>query len=128
MLYDDLTNAERRVLEDILQAPSMWCLQIVAGRIGVDAALRACVTRELSEAVTEHLRDLQYGVQDLPIGEVARLLLPAVRIEAMLKVAKSKKPTLQTAARRTGVSLPDALKARRMLSRIRVRRPSCPRG
>lgn len=104
MHYGALTDIERETLEVLLRSPSLWCLQIVAGELGFDAAVAACQLRNAyPERLEERLHTVGYSADDLPPYAEARLLLAGVRIAVQRRFHP--KDAFQSAARHAGLSL-----------------------
>lgn len=121
MRYDDLTSTERETLEVLLRSPALWCLQIVAGELGFDAAVTACQRRLVPEDFRKRLLKGGYVAEyDLPPYSGARLILAGVRI-AVLRYENQKAP-MQSMARRAGLSMEEGRRALQMVQRISGRK------
>jgi len=112
--HQDLTPRERRNLVDLLsQSPGLWPFGIVAGIMGLDAAVDACETGNISMAAAEKLREACYPTTKvLPLVAEAHALLMGLRLRC--RRADDKVVPLQSIAKRLGVTLKEAQYALRV--------------
>jgi len=117
----DLTDAERRYLERVLQAPALWPFQVVAGALGLDGAVEACRTRDLPAEVTTKLLAGGWTVErSIPSYEDVTAMLLAVKVEYVGTKARANKetpPPLRKIAEMLGADLAGVQHAGRVLRR-----------
>jgi hypothetical protein len=113
-----LIEAERAELRVLMRAPALWPLQIVAGELGLDAAVEACrEPTSLPANVRALLVDAAYDPAScLPLYSDVRALLVGARVRAAQKGAgqsrdrtrpKPKPEPLVKLATRLGYNLKD---------------------
>jgi len=114
----DFTPRERRGLADLLRrSPGLWPFGIVAGAMGLDAAVEACRDPSLlTPAATDKLREARYPPDScLPGYSDILIILMGVRLWRCLSV-RHHRPTVQTTAERYGLTLKDAQHALRLVA------------
>lgn len=90
----------------LLQAPALWAFQVVAGAVGLDAAVDACHDRMVPGVASAALRAAGYDAADLPAIEDIMGALWAVRLRQRRRTVRGE--TLQDAAEALGGTLDDA--------------------
>mgnify|MGYP001602237130 CR=1 FL=1 len=106
--YARFTEVEWACLNAALMAPALWPFQLMVAAIGFGAAVEACRTRELPSRVLMLFEACAYNPACLPLYDQLRFLLVGIRCHAARVTRGHRTESLQTVARRVGVSFDEA--------------------
>lgn len=115
----DLDSSDWRHVDCLLAAPSLWALQLLASKVGLDAAVEAC--RDQDALCDEHVAVLRVGSYEprhLPAHDIVTAALLGCRVRRQLDKLirgeyKGKTIPLQLVTQAMGIELVDARVAQR---------------
>lgn len=116
-----LTYSEWQSFLKLTQHPTLWPLIIVAGEVGMEAAVTCCRTREVSEKARQKLAEARYDPSDLPSATLVDAALTGVRWRHRTLYSfrkRKRRPPLVETAQEIGVSLREVHEGIRALAAL----------
>ena len=115
MRWDDLHPTAQRHFLELLDRPGLWAFAVVAAKLGMEEAIKACGVEGLPRAGADALREGGWDTLHLPSEEAVRSLMLAIHIRHRMRQKKKKDVNLKGVMDELGRPLSDGHAALRVL-------------